>query len=448
MSAIPETKYTKTEDGVYIAYQTVGDGPLDLIYCPDWITHLEASWDYERHASFLRRLSSFSRLVLFDKRGIGLSDPVPPNDAPSLEAWMDDVRAVLDACGSGRPAILGYGHGGLMAMLFAATYPERTAALVLVNAYARLSRAPDYPWGYPQRVTDIAMARLESEWGTTGFVLDVSSPSLARDPSARQWWCRRERLACSPRTAVALARATYEQDARHALPAITAATLVLQVADNRHVRAGHGRYLADHIAGARYVELPGEDHWFWAGPSADQATAEIVEFLTGAPAAVESDRVLATMLFTDIVDSTRLATEFGDHRWRELLDSLDAMVGRQLERFRGRLVKSTGDGHLATFDGPGRAIQCAVAVRDGVRGLGLEVRSGLHTGEIEVRGNDVGGIAVHLAERVSAQAGAGEVVVSRTVVDLVAGSGIEFQDRGAHVLKGVSGEWQLFAVER
>jgi class 3 adenylate cyclase len=247
--------------------------------------------------------------------------------------------------------------------------------------------------------------------------------------------------------AVALQRATFEQDGRHVLPAITAPTLVLHMAGNGHVRVGHGRYLADHIAGARYAELPGEDHWFWVGASADQLTAEIIEFLTGAPEPVESDRVLATMLFTDIVDSTRLATEFGDRRWLELLDSLEALFIRQLERFRGSLVKSTGDGHLATFDGPGRAIRCALAFCDGVRGLGLEVRAGLHTGEVERRANEVSGIAVHMAQRVSAQAGAGEVVVSRTVVDLVAGSGIEFQDRGAHILKGVAGEWQLYTAQ-
>lgn len=441
----PETRYAKTGD-VHIAYQTLGQGPPDVVGIPDWISHIETFWEHPAIARLLRRTASYSRLILFDKRGVGLSDPVVATELPSMEAWMDDLLTVLDAVGSERAVISGNGHGGQMALLFAAAHPERTESLVLVNAYARLSRAPDYPWGVPPHIQEKVIAILEEEWGRPSSPsIDIIAPSLSDDQGVRQWWARLERLACSPGMAVTMQRAMYEYDVRHILPAVTVPTLVVQTTGDRMVRPELGHYLAEHIPGAVHKEFPG-DHWAWVGEFGEGVLSAMQEFVTGTTRVPDADRVLATVLFTDVVGSTERASAMGDRAWAEVLDDLDALVVRQVERFRGRLIKSLGDGHLTTFDGPGRAIRCAAAIRDAVRSLGIEVRAGLHTGEIEVRGGDVGGIAMHIAARVMDLATAGEVLVSGSVPPLVAGSGFDFADRGLHELRGVPGTWRVFAA--
>jgi pimeloyl-ACP methyl ester carboxylesterase len=438
------TRYAKT-GGVHIAYQVLGTGPPDLAVFLGWLTHVEALWGDRAMERFLDRLSSFSRIVLFDKRGVGLSDPIPASAPPTLEQWMDDVEAVLDEVGSMRASLLGHGTGGQMAMVYAATHPDRVSSLVLANTYARLFWAQDYPWGIPTEFKESTVSRQEQSWGTPAQ-LRLYAPSVANDERARDWWAQYQRLAASPGTAVVLQRVINELDTRSVLPSIRVPTLVLHRVGNRLVRVEHARYLADHIAGARYVELEGDDHWIWTG-GADALLDEIQEFLTGSRVAAEPDRVLATVLFTDIVGSTVRAAELGDRGWREVLDAHDDTVRKQLERFRGREVKRTGDGFLATFDGPARAIQCANAMRAAIHRLGIQIRIGLHTGEIELRGTDVAGIAVHIAARVAAVADPGEVLVSSTVRDLVVGSNLEFTDRGVRALKGVPGEWRLLAVK-
>jgi pimeloyl-ACP methyl ester carboxylesterase len=440
---IPKTRYAKSGD-LHIAYQVVGEGGLDLLFVPGWISHVELAWEVPPIARFLRRLASFSRLIVFDKRGTGLSDPVPVNQLPTLEERMDDVRAVLDAANSRRAALLGLSEGGPLNLLFAATYPERTQALVLVSSFARLLASPDHPDGTSPEMLETFLARMEEGWGA-GVGLSALWPTAARDPVIREAWARFQRMAASPGTALGLLRLAAAIDARAVLPTISAATLVLHHAGDRFVPAEQGRYLARHIPGARYVELPGMDHLPWGG-AADQVLDEIQEFLTGVRGGGETERVLATVLFSDIVGSTERAAVLGDRRWRDLLESYYALVRRHLAGFRGREVDTAGDGFLATFDGPARAIRCAHAIAGGVRTLGIEVRTGLHTGECEVVGDKVGGIAVHLGARVAAAAGPGEVLVSSTVRDLVAGSGITFADRGTRVLKGIPGEWRLFAV--
>jgi len=438
------TRYAKTPDGLHVAYSVLGDGPFDLVFISDWRSHVEVITEEPSAARFFERLASFSRLIWFDKRGTGLSDPVALAALPSLEDWMDDVRVVLDAVGSERAALLGSTGGGPMAILFAATHPDRTQALVLANTFARLTQADDYLSGIPAHVRDRLLPGLAEHWGT-GAILTLTSPLAASDEHLRTWWGRFERLAASPGAAFAMQRAVFELDVRSVLPTLAVPTLVVHRRDLRFIRVEHGRYLAEHIPGATYVELPGGEQLFFVG--SDDLLDEIESFLTGHRRGSEPDRVLATVLFTDIVGSTEHAVQVGDRRWRDVLDRYDAMADRQLERFRGRLIKTTGDGTLATFDGPARAVRCAFAIREAVRRLGLEVRCGLHTGEIEARGGDIGGLAVHIGQRISAGARSGEVLVSRTVVDLVAGSGIEFEDRGDHELKGVPGKWQLSAVK-
>jgi class 3 adenylate cyclase len=393
----------------------------------------------------LRRLATFSRLLCFDKRGTGVSDPVPLAALPTLEQWIDDVRTVMDAAGSQRAALLGHAEGGQMGMLFAATYPERASALILVDTCARHLRDVDYPWGHPADRLPRFLQRLEDMWGTGGLA-DVLAPSLARDDRFRRWVARYARLSVAPRAEKTMYAAHFERDLRGVLPTIRVPTLVLHRVGDRHIRVGHGRYLAEHIPGAKYVELPGEDHLFYVGET-ETMLGEIEEFLTGVRPLPESDRVLATVLFTDIVTSTERSAQVGDRRWKDLLDQHDTLIRRELDRHRGRLVKNTGDGILATFDGPARAIRCAQAVATSVKSLGIEVRAGLHTGEVELRGEDVTGMGVNIAARVMDAAGPGEVVVSSTVKDLVAGSGLRFADRGTHDLRGVPGEWHLFAVE-
>ena len=443
MNDIPETRYAKSGD-CHIAYQIVGKGPIDVVFIPGFVSHVENFWEEPRPAHFYRRLASFARLIIFDKRGTGMSDPVPVGQLPTLEQRMDDVRAVMDAAGSERAALVGISEGGPLSLLFAATHPDRTAAIVLIGTFARIAWAPDYTFGTPPEAYDALLQRMERGWGK-GVLLSAMAPSLANDAAAREWWGRFQRQACSPGAAVALLRMAYEIDARPILPAIRVPALILHRVGDRIMPIEHARYMAQRIPGAEYAEFPGVDHFFFIG-DANAYLERTEEFLTGQRHDRESDRMLATVLFADIAGSTERAVQLGDSRWHELLDSFYSVARRQLERFRGREVDSAGDGFFAAFDGPARAVRCAAAIGSGVRSLGLEVRAGVHTGECEVIGEKIGGIAVHIGARVASRASPGEVLVSRTVKDLVAGSGITFQDRGTHELKGVPGEWNLYAV--
>lgn len=440
----PETRFARTKNGD-VAYQVIGDGPLGLAFIPSWLSNVDAMWEEPSLARFLNRLATFSRLVCFDKRGSGVSDPVPLAALPTLEEWMEDVRAVMDAARLEHAALLGIAEGGPMAMLFAATYPERTSALILVDTAARLLRDVDYPCGLPADQVPRFLARLKDVWGT-GETVPFVAPSAQHDDRFRRWLARYERLAIAPQAHLQMYAQHFERDLRAVLSSIRVPTLVLHRVGDRHIRVAHGRYLAGHISNAKYVELPGDDHLFFAGDS-EAMLAAIEQFLTGVRPMPEIDRVLATVLFTDIVRSTERAVTLGDRAWRALLETHHGIVRRLLERHRGREIKSTGDGFLATFDGPARAIRCACDIRDDVRALGIEVRIGLHTGECELMEDDVAGVAVHIGARVMANAGPGEVVVSSTVRDLVAGSGLRFVDRGIHVLEGVLGEWRLFGVD-
>jgi class 3 adenylate cyclase len=437
----PVTRYAKSGD-VHIAYQVTGAGPRDLVFVPGFVSHLEADWEIPARARFLDRLGGFCRLIRFDKRGTGLSDRVP---IPTLEQRMDDVRAVMDAVGSERAALFGISEGGPMSILFAATYPARTTALVIYGSYARRLWAPDHPYGLTQAEWDGIVRRLEREWGGP-VAVDLWAPSMVHDERFREGWAAYLRLAASPGAAAAVMRMNGEIDVRHVLPVIQVPTLILHRTGDRVTFIDQARVMAEHIEGAKLVELPGIDHILTVG-DADAIVDEVEEFLTGVRHGPEPDRVLATVLFTDIVGATERAADLGDRRWRDLLQGHHTLVRRELGRFRGREVDTAGDGFLATFDGPARAVRCARAVSDGVRALGLEVRAGLHTGEVELLDDKVSGLAVHIGARVAAAAGPGEVLVSSTVRDLVAGSGLRFQDRGAHALRGVPGEWHLFALE-
>jgi class 3 adenylate cyclase/alpha-beta hydrolase superfamily lysophospholipase len=437
---VPETRYAKSGD-VHVAYQVFGSGAIDLLIAPGWVSHLEHSWEEPSLARFLERLGSFARVVWFDKRGTGLSDRVA--GVPILEERTDDLRAVLDAAGVRRAAILGFSEGGSMSALFAAIHPERVTALVLFGAFARRIQSSDYPWAPPREERDAWIQSLEAGWGGD-IELATLAPSRVNDPAFRKWFAAFGRLSASPATAVALARMNSEIDIREVLPSIHAPTLVLHRRGDRDVDIGNGRYLAAHIPGARFVELPGEDHLWWT--SDDEGLLEVQEFLTGVRARVATDRVLLTLLFTDIVRSTQQATALGDERWRELLVRHNQMIRKELGRFAGHEVKTTGDGMLATFDGPARAIRCAEAIRRAARELPLQIRLGIHTGECEVVGEDVAGVSVHVAARVSALSDGSDLLVTGTVKDLVAGSGIEFRDRGLHALKGLEGERQLYEV--
>lgn len=439
----PETRYARSGD-VNIAYQVVGEGPRDLVLVPGWVSNLEVFWEEPSMARFLQRLASFSRLILFDKRGTGLSDRVA--DMPNLETRMDDVRAVMDTVRSPRAALLGYSEGGPMCALFAATYPERTTALIMIGAFSTRIWKSDYPWGSPREDYQRFIDTTVRDWG--GPVgLEARAPTMASDPRFREWWARFIRMSASPGANRALLTMNAEIDVRHVLPAIRVPTLIVHNVGDQAVGVEHSRYMAERIPNAKYVELPGSDHVPWVG-NTDAILDEVEEFLTGVRHGAEPDRVLATVLFTDIVDATRRAAELGDRRWRDLLDAHHAVVREELARFRGREIDTAGDGFLAAFDGPARAVRSACAIAGSVKRLGLDVRAGLHTGECEVMGPKLGGIAVHIGARIAALAKAGEVLVSSTVRDLVAGSGLRFEDRGQQALKGVPGEWHVFAAEQ
>jgi class 3 adenylate cyclase len=440
---IPETQYARLGD-LHIAYQVLGEGPPDILLLDQWFGHLDAQWDVAPLAELRERLAALGRLIMFDKRGTGLSDPIPTSSLPTLEEFMADIPAILDTVGSERPALIANIGGGMLAMPYAAAHPERVSSLILVDCFARFVEAPDFPIGAPLSTVGPALEAAERETGR-GVMVDLFAPSVANDVRLRRAWARYERSAVTPGSAEAIVRLIYESDVRDVLPAIRVPTLVIHRRDAIAFGIEHGRYLSKHIPDARLVEMPGPDNLIWAG-DLEAMVAEIQAFVTGVRPAPEPRRVLLTVLFTDIVGSTERAAQLGDVRWQGLLDDHNRVVRRQLERFGGNEVKVIGDGFLATFDGPARAVRCAIAIRDDVKDLGLEIRAGIHIGEIEVLPDDIAGLAVHLGARVSALAGPGEVLVSSTVKDLVVGSGIVFADRGSHFLKGVPGEWRLFAV--
>jgi pimeloyl-ACP methyl ester carboxylesterase len=436
----PETRYAKSGD-INIAYQVVGEGPFDLVYVPGWVSNVELLWEKPKPARFLERLASFSRLILFDKRGTGMSDRVSTDRLPTLEQRMDDVRAVLDAVGSESAALLGHSEGGGMSVLFAATYPERSRALVLVGAFAKRLRTDDYPWAPSLEERLETIEEVERDWGAG---LDITNYAPHEDPALLEWYSTYLRRSASPGAAAALLRMNSEIDTRHILPTIRVPTLVLTRTGDQDVTVDEGRWLASQVPDARFVELPGNEHVLWAGDQ-DGLLAEIEEFLTGTRSAPDYDRVLSTVLFTDIVGSTERARDLGDRGWHEVLDEHHTRVRGVLEQYRGREVDTAGDGFFASFDGPARAIRAACAIREGVQALDIQIRAGLHTGECELMRDKIGGIAVHTGARVAAAAEPGEVLVSSTVKDLVAGSGIVFADRGERELKGV-GSWRLYSV--
>jgi len=438
-----DIRYARSGD-LHIAYHVLGDGPLDLVLVPGFAWNVEVALENPVYAAFWRRVGSFSRLITIDKRGTGLSDRVPNAELPTLEDRMDDLRAVLDSLGSRQAALLGFWEGSPLCSVFAAAYPDRTRALVLYGPPVAFRCFPDYPWALDHEAFASYVRLLDASWGT-GQLTAMLTPSLANDTAALRWYGKLERQSASPGAAMALARMNQDIDVRSVLPAIRVPTLVLNRSQDPVIPVAAARYVADRIPGARFVELPGRDHLPWVGDS-ESVVQALREFLTGARDEGAADRVLATILFVDIVGSTARAAELGDARWRTLLDSFYAAAGVEIDRFRGHQVKTTGDGLLATFDGPARAIRCARAIATAADQLGLTVRAGLHTGECEMRGSDVSGIAVHIGARVADLASGGEVLVSSTVRDLVAGSGITFDTRGQHRLRGVPGEWSVFAA--
>lgn len=440
----PQVRYARS-GGKHIAYQVVGQGPVDLVLVHGWVSHLELMWDEPSIARFHERLASFSRLILFDKRGTGMSDRVAEGELPTLEQRMEDLHAVLNAVGSKRAALMGISEGGPMCALFAATYPERTTALVMCGSYARWIRDEECPWAMTREQHEAAAAAFERGWGTpVGF--KTVAPTSSADERYRNWWARYLRMGASPGAGVALYRMNIEIDIRSLLPTVRVPTLLLHRAGDRLINVEASRYMARRIPGARLVELAGDDHLVFLGDS-DTVLAEIQEFLTGARPPAAQDTTLATVLFVDIAGSTEKAAALGDARWRDLLDAFLTTVRQELERHRGSLIDTAGDGVFASFDGPARAIRCACAIRDRAAALGLTVRAGLHTGECQTAGGKLAGLAVHIGARVAATAQPGQVMVSNTVKDLVAGSGQRFADQGVHALKGVPGEWRLFAVQ-
>ncbi|MDZ4825399.1 MAG: adenylate/guanylate cyclase domain-containing protein [Actinomycetota bacterium] len=440
----PPTQYARV-GREHVAFQVLGDGPVDVLFAAEWTNHVELQWEQPACARFLERLASFSRVILFDRRGTGLSDPTTHDAASGLEPWMDDFTAVLDAAGSKQAAIVATGASGPVALLFAATYPERTQSLVLCNTAARLLADDDYPIGLPPEVVDIAVAWTRENWGK-GSLFALGAPSAAGDERAQELHARLQRMSAGPGVAAEVQRMLLHVDVRGIVDTVHVPTLVLHRAGDLMYVPDHGRWLAEHIAGARYVEVPGDDHVYYLGDT-DALLGEMAEFLVGNREQVDVDRALFTMVFTDIVGSTERVAELGDTKWRVLLDRHDAVVRKALDRHRGREVNTAGDGFFAVFDGPARAVRCASAIRDDVRDLGLDVKVGVHTGEVETRGRDYAGMGVHVCARVCAIAEPGEVLVTSVVRDLLASSGIALRDRGAATLKGVPGEWQLSAVD-
>ena len=439
--SIPEIRYAKSGD-VHIAYQVFGDGPIDLVLVPGFFTHVEMIWEHEPAARVLRRLASFARVVNFDRRGSGLSDPVMA--APTLEERMDDVRAVMDAAGSREATVFGMSEGASMSILFAAAHPERVRSLVLYGGLARSTATDDYSFAPPvEAFVESSKELIGPHWGQ-GALVEVGAPTHADDPEARAFFARIERASASPGMFAQLARMFLEIDVREAARAVHVPTLILHRSHDQLVNVRHGRWLAENIPGARYIEMPGRDHNFWYEP--DRVLDELQHFVTGVHAEPRVERVLATVLFTDIVDSTRRATEVGDRDWRDLLAAHETATREAAGRSGGRIVKWTGDGAMVTFDGPARAVRCAHEIIEALGRAGLQIRAGLHTGEVELVGDDIAGIGVHIAARVAAHAQGGEVLVSRTVRDLVTGSGISFADRGTHELKGLAEPWALHAA--
>ena len=436
-STLPSTRYAKSGD-IHVAYQVFGEGDIDLVFVPGFISNVENYWEEPSFARWLRKLTTFARVITFDKRGTGLSDRVEV--LPTMDERMDDVRAVMDAAGSQRAAVFGLSEGGSLATLFAAHYPERCRALVLFGAFARFSS-----WFPTAEKLDAFYNYVEKDWGT-GSNIAAWAPAKKDDPAFREWWARRERVSASPAAVVALMRMNSMIDISGILPCVRVPTLVIHRTQDPVVNVEGGRQLATSIPNARLLELPGINHLPYLGDDVDQIFNEVTEFLTGAKPAAGGERILATVLLTDIVDSTKQAEAIGDRRWRELLDSHNSVFRRELARFRGTEVKTLGDGFLATFDGPGRAIHCSLALIAALRSLGIEIRAGLHTGEVDVSENDVRGIAVHVAARVAALAQPSECLVTRTVKDLVAGAEIRFTERGKHDLKGLAEAIDLFAA--
>jgi class 3 adenylate cyclase len=446
----PETRYAKTLDGAHIAHQVVGDGPIDLVFVMGWTSNIEAMWEEPNLGRFLSRLASFGRLITFDKRGVGLSDRVSDRDFPTFETRMDDIRAVMDAVGSERAVVFGVSEGGPLSTLFTATYPERVIGLVLYGTAARFAWAPDFPWGQTDDLWRERLDEIDRTWGTREYAESVvrtwGAPSRADDDRLITWLASYTRRAASPGAALALSRMNRDMDVRHVLSAIHVPTLVLGRTEDPDFHIDSTRQMASAIPGARLIEYPGDDHFFWMGDQ-DALLHEVETFVKELrDDEAELDRVLATVLFTDIVGSTERAAELGDRRWRELLETHQHRIRTLIGRYRGREVDTAGDGFLATFDGPIRAIRCALAATGAVRDLGIEIRAGLHTGEVELAGDAVRGIAVHIGARVAGLAEPSEVFVSSTVKDLVAGAALEFEDRGPHSLKGVPGTWHVYRV--
>jgi len=439
-----QVRYARSGD-ISIAYQVLGDGPIDLVMVPGFPSHLEVSWQQPRIAHFYRRLASFCRLILLDKRGSGLSDRLSPGDTPSLEQRCDDLTAVLDAVGSERTALLGFSDGGPLAAVFAATYPERIDALVLANTYPRRLAAPDFPAAPTAADREVILELIREKWGQPVFI-DVLAPSMLEDDEFHTWWATFLRQSMSPGAALAVQAMNTQTDIRAVLEAIHVPTLVLHRIGDRVDPLGGGRFMADHIPGARLVELQGDDHFLWLGDT-DAVISELESFLTGGSTTAEPDRVLATMLFTDIVSSTDQVATLGDRRWSALVETHNDVVRRELERHRGREVNTTGDGFLAIFDGPARAVRCAGALVGRLASVGVRIRAGIHTSEIEVLDHDVRGLGVHVAARIMGLAGDDEVLVSSVVKDLSLGSGLAFEPRGRYQLKGVPGDWELYAAQ-
>ncbi len=440
---MPPTLYARSGD-VHVAYQVFGDGPGTVVLLPQWTSHIEVLWEEPAVVEFLQRLAAFSRVILFDKRGVGMSDPVSVDAGGSLDPWLDDLESVLDAVGVERVSLLASGSAGPVAMLFAATHPERIVSLVLANTYACRAQKPGYPIGLETALDDAYSARRIARWGS-GDSLRIFAPSVADEAGTREWYGRYERLAASPGTAESMHRVIRGLDVRSVLPSIHVPVLVVHSAAALGIPLAHGRYLAEHLPDARLVELASADGFLWFDAAQDFLT-EAEEFLTGGHRLPDPDRVLATIVFCDISGSTVMAASLGDHEWRRVLRRFHDMVERHVARHRGRLVKSTGDGVLAMFDAPGRAIRFALAVRQSGRALDIDTRAGVHTGEVELLGDDIAGIAVHIAARVEGAAAPGQVLVSESVPPLVAGSGLAFADLGAHELKGVTSPWHLYEV--